>query len=195
MTSLVRIVTALLFAVSCAPAFAQFQPQVGQAGKDVIWVPTPPVLLEKMLDMAQVTPQDYVIDLGSGDGRNVIAAAKRGARALGVEYDRELLHLSRRNAADAGVAERARFVEGDMFEADLSAATVLALFLLPDNLQKLKPKFERLKPGSRIVSHYFAIPGVVPDKTVRTTSEEDEFERELLLYTVPLKRTAKKPAQ
>ena len=142
-----------------AATFAHAQPYVGQPGKDVVWVPTPQVLVEKMLDMAKVTPADYVMDLGSGDGRNIIAAAKRGARALGVEYDRELLHLARRNATEAGVAERARFVEGDMFEADISAATVLALFLLPNNLDKLKGKFERLKPGTRIVTNGFPIDG------------------------------------
>ena len=134
-------------------------PYVGQPGKDVVWVPTPPVLVEKMLDMAKVTSRDYVIDLGSGDGRNVIAAAKRGARALGVEYDRELLALARKNAIEAGVGERARFVEGDMFEADISGATVLALFLLPDNLQRLKPKFSRLPRGTRIVTNGFPIDG------------------------------------
>ena len=149
----------LLAALFSLPGLAQPGPYVGQPGKDVIWVPTPHVLVEKMLDMARVTPQDYVIDLGSGDGRNVIAAAKRGARALGVEYDRSLYQAAVRNAREAGVAERARFVEGDMFEADISAATVLALFLLPDNLQKLKPKFERMKPGTRIVTNGFPIDG------------------------------------
>ena len=135
------------------------EPYVGQPGKDVVWVPTPYTLVEKMLDMARVTPKDYVIDLGSGDGRNVIAAAKRGARALGVEYDRQLLEVARKNAADAGVADKARFVHGDKFEADISKATVLALFLLPDNLRKLKPKFEKLRPGTRIVTNGFEIDG------------------------------------
>ena len=122
-------------------------------------MPTPYTLVEKMLDMAHVTPRDYVIDLGSGDGRNIIAAAKRGARALGVEYDAQLVTISRRNAAAQGVADRARFVRADMFEADISEATVLALFLLPDNLERLKPKFERLKPGTRIVTNGFPIEG------------------------------------
>src|SRR5687768_17902840 len=126
-----RFLTAVFFMLPAVLAQAQPGPYVGQPGKDVVWVPTPPVLVEKMLDMAKVTSRDYVIDLGSGDGRNVIAAAKRGARALGVEYDRELVTISRRNAAAQGVADRARFVHGDMFEADISAATVLALFLLP----------------------------------------------------------------
>jgi hypothetical protein len=144
---------------SSAQTASTEEPYVGQPGKDVIWVPTPPSLVEKMLDMAGVTAQDYVMDLGSGDGRNIIAAAKRGARALGVEYDANLVQLSRRRAAAEGVAERARFVEGDMFEADISQATVLALFLLPDNLMQLKPKFERLRPGTRIVTNGYQITG------------------------------------
>ena len=138
------------------------EPYVGQPGKDVIWVPTPSVLVEKMLDMAKVTPKDFVIDLGSGDGRNIIAAAKRGARALGVEYDSNLVLLSRRRAEAEGVADRAKFVEGDMFEADISKATVLALFLLPDNLMKLKPKFDALRAGTRIVTNGYQISGWEP---------------------------------
>ena len=154
-----HFVAGLLALAFVSATLAQPGPYVGQPGKDVVWVPTPPVLVEKMLDMAKVTSRDYVIDLGSGDGRNVIAAAKRGARALGVEYDRELLALARKNAIEAGVGDRARFVEGDMFEADISGATVLALFLLPDNLQRLKPKFSRLPSGTRIVTNGFPIDG------------------------------------
>jgi SAM-dependent methyltransferase len=148
----------LATAAGAQPA-APAEPYIGQPGKDVIWVPTPPTLVEKMLDMAAVTANDYVVDLGSGDGRNVIAAAKRGARALGVEYDENLVRVSRRAAAAEGVAERASFVQGDMFEADISKATVLALFLLPDNLERLKPKFERLRPGTRIVNNGYQIAG------------------------------------
>jgi SAM-dependent methyltransferase len=157
----------------CAAATAQTEstPYVGQPGKDVVWVPTPYTLVEKMLDMARVTPKDYVIDLGSGDGRNVIAAARRGASALGVEYDRQLLEIARKNAADAGVAGKARFVHGDMFEADISKATVLALFLLPDNLRKLKPKFEKLRPGTRIVTNGFEIDGWKPVKVGRIETD------------------------
>src|SRR6476469_7423409 len=135
------------------------QPIEGQSGKDVVWVPTPQILVEKMLDMARVTPEDYVIDLGSGDGRNVIAAAKRGARALGVEYNPNMVDFSKRSAAIHGVGDRAAFVQGDMYEADISQATVLALFLLPENLRKLTPKFLRLKPGTRIVANHFGIEG------------------------------------
>jgi SAM-dependent methyltransferase len=158
----VRFLFLLLFAAS---AHAVEEPYVGQPGKDVVWVPTPEALVEKMLDMARVTPADYVIDLGSGDGRNVIAAARRGAQALGVEFDPGLVALARRNAAAAGVGDRARFIEGDMYEADISQATVLALFLLPENLQVLKPKFLALRPGTRIVVNGYEIPGWVPHET------------------------------
>lgn len=149
-----------------------FQPMPGQPGKDVVWVPTPYALVEKMLDMAGVTPKDYVMDLGSGDGRNIIAAAKRGARGLGVEFNPEMVALARRNAAKEGVTDKARFVQGDMFEADISQATVLALFLLPDNLRKLTPKFQQqLKPGTRLVMNGFPIPGWDPDATETATGE------------------------
>jgi len=144
-----------------AAALAQlpFQPYEGQPGKDVIWVPTPPGLVEKMLDLARVTAKDFVVDLGSGDGRNVIAAAKRGARALGVEYDPDLVKLSQRNAEAAGVADKAKFVQGDLFKADFSQATVLALFLLPANLDRLRDKFLQLPAGTRIVNNGYMIPG------------------------------------
>jgi SAM-dependent methyltransferase len=140
-----------------------FQPQVGQPGKDVVWVPTPEVLVERMLDLAKVGPSDIVVDLGSGDGRNVIAAAKRGARARGVEFNPNMVALSRRLAAQAGVSDRAQFIEGDMFTADFSDATVMALFLLPDNMLKLRDKFLALEPGSRIVANTFGIEGWEPD--------------------------------
>jgi len=148
-----------------------YEPIEGQAGKDVVWVPTPLVLVEKMLDMARVTPRDFVMDLGSGDGRNIIAAAKRGARALGVEYNPDMVELSRRNAAKEGVADKAQFVQGDMYEADLSQATVLALFLLTENLNRLAPKFLALKPGSRIVVNGFEIDDWKFDETGRAEGD------------------------
>lgn len=148
-----------------------FEPHVGQQGKDVIWVPTPQVLVEKMLDMANVTSNDFVMDLGSGDGRNVIAAAKRGARALGVEYNPDMVELSKRNAEKEGVADKAQFVRGDMFEADVSKATVLALFLLTDNLDRLSPKFLGMKPGTRIVSNGFEITGWAHEEMQRSEGD------------------------
>ena len=152
---------AALLVISANHLAAQtpFEPTVGQAGKDVVWVPTSPELLEKMLDMAGVRSTDVVVDLGSGDGRNVIASAKRGALARGVEYNAEMVTLSRRRAEEAGVSDRATFMEGDMYEADISDASVLALFLLPANLDKLAEKFLALKPGTRIVVNTFGVTG------------------------------------
>ena len=148
-----------------------FSPVEGQAGKDVVWVPTPHALVEKMLDLAKVTDKDFVMDLGSGDGRNIIAAAKRGARGLGVEWNQDMVELSRRTAEKEGVADKAQFAQGDMYEADISQATVLALFLLPENLERLKPKFLALKPGSRIVMNGFDIPDWKPDLTERAEGD------------------------
>ena len=162
-------VAALLHGCAALPqeSAGGFEPLPFLPGKDVVWVPTPPALVEKMLDLAGVTAADYVVDLGSGDGRNVIAAAKRGARALGVEYNPDLVALSRRKADAEGVSGKAQFVEGDMFEADLSRATVLALFLIPENLLRLKPNFMRLAPGTRIVSNGFEIPGWNVERAAR----------------------------
>jgi SAM-dependent methyltransferase len=165
----------------------QYEPQVGQAGKDVVWVPTSPELLEKMLDMAKVTPQDYVVDLGSGDGRNVIGAAKRGATARGFEYNPDMVELSRRLAREAGVADKATFVQGDMYEADFSKASVLALFLLPQNLEQLRDKMFALKPGSRIVMNTFAIPGWDADEREELASDSCQSWCTSLLYFVPAK--------
>jgi precorrin-6B methylase 2 len=151
---------AAALALVCGAAAAQaFEPHEGQPGKDVVWVPTPRALVERMLDLAGVTARDFVVDLGSGDGRLVIAAAKRGARALGVEYEPEMVALSRRNAAAEGVADKVKLVQGDMFEADFSQASVLTLFLLPANLRKLTPKFLQLAPGTRIVNNGYRIEG------------------------------------
>ena len=169
---IVRLVSLLLFplfSLSHVASLAQPAPVLGQPGKDVVWIPSPNDMVEKMLDMAKVTPDDLVVDLGSGDGRNVIAAAKRGARALGVEYDPGLVEVSRRNAAAAGVADRVTIVQGDMFEADISKASVLILFLIPDNLRKLAPKFRGLAPGTRIVSNTYEISGWHPEFSDRTT--------------------------
>jgi SAM-dependent methyltransferase len=149
----------LLGGAASAQQAKPYEPIMGQKGKDVVWIPSPPGMVELMLDVAKVTPRDFVVDLGSGDGRNVIAAAKRGARALGVEYNADLVELSKRNAAAAGVADKASFVHGDMFAADISQATALILFLIPQNLEKLAPKFIGLKPGTRIVSNTYEIGG------------------------------------
>jgi precorrin-6B methylase 2 len=142
-----------------------YEPAVFQAGKDVVWVPTPQVVVDKMLDLAKVTPADFVMDLGSGDGRTVITAARRGASALGVEYNPDMVALSIRNAAKNGVADRARFVKADLFETDFSKASVITMFLLPDINLKLRPKILDLKPGTRIVSNTFTMDDWEADAT------------------------------
>jgi SAM-dependent methyltransferase len=177
MTTSTAVGLPLLLAVSLASQVAQppppkpYEPVVGMPGRDAVWVPTSPGMVAKMLDMAKVTKADLVIDLGSGDGRMVIAAARRGARARGVEFTPELVEHSRRLAREAGVANRATFVQGDMYAADISDATVLALFLLPENLDKLKDKFLALKPGTRIVLNTYRISGWEPDVTETITGD------------------------
>ena len=184
-----------LIGLTAAGAFAQtatqdkpFQPVSGQAGKDVVWVPSPPDMVNKLMELGRVTPNDFVMDLGSGDGRNVIAAAKLGARALGVEYNPDMVTLSRKLAQEAGVGDKAQFVQADMYEYDISKATVMALFLLPVNMNKLAPKFFNLAPGSRIVANTFGIDGWEPDERV-TLSAASECESwcEALLWVVPAK--------
>ena len=173
----VRSLAALAFSLVSALAFAQaekaksFEPVSGQAGKDVVWVPTPQVLVDRMLDMAKVTPQDFVMDLGSGDGRTVIAAAKRGARAMGIEYNPDMVALSKQNAEHEGVAARATFVKADLFKTDFSRATVITMFLLPDINLKLRPTILALKPGTRVVSNTFSMAEWKADETATLEPE------------------------
>src|SRR4051812_23615633 len=160
-------------AVTLAPAHAQsapgtkdYTPSVGQEGKDVIWVPTPQSLVERMLTMAGTKPTDYVIDLGSGDGRTVITAAKKfGATAVGIEYNPEMVELSKRNAEKEGVAGKAQFIRGDIFATDFTKATVLTMYLLPSLNLKLRPTILNLKPGTRVVSHAFTMDEWQADQT------------------------------
>ena len=164
--SLLALCLALFLACGLAQAqpAKEYEPSVGQEGKDVVWVPTPQALVDKMLDMAKVTPKDYVIDLGSGDGRTVITAAKRGSKALGIEYNPEMVELSKRNAAKEGVSDKANFVKADLFESDFSQAQVITMFLLPSINIKLRPKILDLKPGTRIVSNSFDMEDWKPDE-------------------------------
>jgi hypothetical protein len=141
-------------------------PQRGQAGKDVVWVPTPQELVDTMLGMAKVTSADYIIDLGSGDGRTVITAAKRGATALGIEYNPDMVEFARRAAIEAGVSAKATFKQADIFESDFSKATVITLFLLTDLNLRLRPIILDMKPGTRIVSNTFDMGDWKPDQTV-----------------------------
>jgi hypothetical protein len=173
--SSIALITALFVgAIGAGAASAQqtqtqtqtpFEPQVGQAGKDVVWVPTDQALVEKMLDIAKVTPQDFLMDLGSGDGRTVITAAKRGLNAQGVEYNPDMVELSNRNAAAAGVSGKAKFVKADLFETDFSKAQVVTMFLLPSINMRLRPQILKMRPGTRIVSNTFTMEDWQPDQS------------------------------
>ena len=195
LTRVLALVLCLGLVPLAAPATAQqgqqakptekpYQPEVGQAGKDVVWVPTSEALVQRMLDMAKVTPKDFVIDLGSGDGRTVIAAARRGARALGIEYNPDMVELSKKNAEAAGVGERASFQKADLFETDFSKASVITMFLLPSINMKLRPTLLKLRPGTRIVSNTFTMEDWEPDETA-TVSEGCTSWCNALLWIVP----------
>lgn len=151
---------------------AVYKPEVGQAGKDVVWVPTPQALVDAMLDMAGLTADDYLIDLGSGDGRMVISAAKRGARAHGIEYNPDMVAISRRAAESEGVTDRATFAQGDIFESDFSDATVISLFLLPDLNLRLRPLILDMAPGTRVVSNSFDMGDWEPDDKVHVRESD-----------------------
>ena len=176
--------------IACAQAQpakpGAYEPQVGQEGKDVVWVPTPQALVDKMLDMAKVTPKDFVMDLGSGDGRTVITAAKRGVRALGIEYNPEMVELSKRNAEKEGVTTRAEFKKADLFETDFSQATVVTMFLLPEINLRLRPKILDMRPGTRVVSNTFTMGEWEADETSQVP-EGSGYYRTALLWIVPAK--------
>lgn len=154
-----------------AAASKEFTPEVGQAGKDVVWVPTPQTLVNKLLDMTKLTPKDILYDLGSGDGRTVITAAKRGARAYGIEYNPDMVELSKRNAAIEGVSDKATFEKADIFESDFSKATVITLFLLPSLNMKLRPTLLNMKPGTRVAANSFDMGDWKPDQTARVEGD------------------------
>jgi methyltransferase family protein len=186
-----RLLLTFVLAVVAVGASAQtqtakpFEPQSGQPGKDVVWVPTPQPLVDMMLDLAKVTAQDYVIDLGSGDGRTVITAAKRGATAHGIEYNPDMVALSQRNATAQGVTSKATFAKADLFESDFSKATVITMFLLPSINMQLRPKILDMKPGTRIVSNAFDMEDWQPDET-GTTPNCNQWCK-AMLWIVPAK--------
>ena len=184
------IAAIILFLAWMGGALAQpatnFEPRVGQSGKDVIWVPTPQALVDQMLRMAKVTADDYVVDLGSGDGRTVITAARLGAKTLGVEYNPDMVEVSRANAAKDGIGEKAKFIQGDIFATDFSDATVVTMFLLPSLNLKLRPKLLEMKPGTRLVSNTFNMGDWKPDETANVTQDCTSYCR-ALLWIVPAK--------
>lgn len=178
--SLLAIATAAAFfaASSVAQDFPKYgdevyQPQYGQSGKDVIWIPTPDSLVTRMLQAAKVTDKDLVYDLGAGDGKIAIAAAKQfGARAVGIEYNPDMAALGRRNAQRAGVGEKVTIINGDIFKEDFSKATVITLYLLPTLNMQLRPTILKMKPGTRIVAHAFHMGDWEPDEAFQADGRE-----------------------
>jgi len=172
----VMVLLSVLPSIALAqPAKKEYEPSVGQSGKDVVWVPTPQALVDRMLDMAKLTPADIHYDLGSGDGRTVITAAKRGVRANGIEYNPDMVELARRNAQKEGVADKAIFTRGDIFTAEsikaYTQANVITLFLLPDLNVKLRPTLLDMKPGTRVVSNSFTMGDWKEDEKISAGGE------------------------
>jgi hypothetical protein len=174
------VIAATALATAAIAQKKDFQPYVGQQGKDVVWVPTPDEVVERMLNMAQTKPDDYVIDLGAGDGKIAIAAAKKfGARSLGIEYNPEMAAYAQRNAKAAGVLGRAQIVQGDIFATDFTQATVLTMYLLPSLNMRLRPQILALRPGTRVVAHAFNMEDWEPDEV------SDVDGRRTFLWVVP----------
>ncbi|MGD0896280.1 MAG: methyltransferase domain-containing protein [Thermoguttaceae bacterium] len=172
-------------------------PPARESGKaDVVYVPTPNDVVAKMLELARVAKDDVVYDLGCGDGRIVVLAAKKyGCKGVGYDIDPQRIKECRANAEKYQVTDLVRFEQKDIFTLDLSKASVVTLYLLPDLNVRLIPQLEKLKPGSRIVSHDFSMKGhVKPDKVVTVQSKEDNVEHTLYLWTAPLKKV-KTPAE
>ena len=187
----IKLILPLLFlTVSLFPQAGgsqkSYQPEPGQEGKDVRWFPTPQTLIDKMLDMAKITPADYLIDLGSGEGRVVISAAKRGLHATGIEYNHDLVELSRKNAEKEGVSNRTKFIEADLFGYDFSKATVITIFLLPEINLRLRPKLLNMKPGTRIISTTFTMQDWQQDDMVKIADNASQWTT-AYLWIVPEK--------
>ena len=172
---------ALLLLQACSSLPTEiYAPKLGQMGKDVMWLPTRDELVTQMLAAARVTPEDEVVDLGAGDGKIPIAAARQfGARAWGIEYNKDLAALAQRNAQRAGVADRVRIVHGDIFKEDFSKASVVTLYLLEELNAQLRPTILKMRPGTRVVSNSFSMGDWEPDQVIRVGSHTG------YLWTVP----------
>lgn len=152
---------------STTSAPAEYKPQVGQEGKDVIWVPTPEGLIDKMLAAAKVNDKDILFDLGAGDGIIAITAARKyGAKSVGIEYNPDMAQFARRKVAEAGLTDKVKIITGDIFQEDFSSATVVTLYLMPHLNMKLRPILLKMKPGTRVVSNTFTMGDWEPDETV-----------------------------
>lgn len=185
-TSLILILIPVLLLSQEKTGNFVYEPEVGQEGKDVVWVPTPQALVDKMLEIAKVTSSDFLIDLGSGDGRTVITAAKRGIKAIGIEYNPDMVELSKKSAVEAGVTDKAEFLKTDLFEYDFSKATVITMFLLPDINLRLRPKLLEMKPGTRIVTNTFTMEEWQWDESANSGDESTNWNT-CYLWIVPAK--------
>jgi hypothetical protein len=166
--SICLLVTSCLLVLSFSAVYAEsdYTPMRGQSGKDVIWVPTAAELVEKMLSMAKVTPEDRVFDLGAGDGIIAITAAQKfNAMAVGIEYNPKMAEYARKRVREAGVQDKVRIITGDIFQEDFSTATVVTMYLLPHLNLKLRPTILMMKPGTRIVAHAFDMGEWQPDES------------------------------
>ena len=181
---------ALLVVLAVRPAVVS-QEKKAERTPDVIYVPTPQDVVDKMLEVAKVTKDDIVYDLGCGDGRIVVSAAKKGAKAWGYDIDPVRVKESLENVKKAKVEDLAKIEQKDIFTLDLSNANVITLYLLPSLNVKLIPQLEKLKPGSRIVSHNFDMEGVKPDQIVKVKPKDSEIEHTVYLWTTPLKKEKK----
>lgn len=158
-----------------------YKPQVGQSGKDVVWVPTPDEVVQRMLRMAKVTPQDTVYDLGAGDGKIAIAAGKIGATSVGIEYNPDMAKLAQCYVQAENLAGKTRIIQGDVFKEDFSKASVVTMYLLPELNLRLRPTILNMKPGTRVTSHQFTMGDWEPDETA-----EVDY-RTAYLWIVPAK--------
>ena len=170
------LISGMNFAYSTTPAAPSYTPVQGQAGKDVIWIPTPEVLIDKMLTAAKVTDKDKVFDLGAGDGIIAITAARKyGAQSVGLEFNPEMAQFARRKVAEAGMTDKVKIITGDIFQEDFSSATVVTLYLMPHLNMKLRPTLLKMKPGTRVVSHAFTMGDWEPDETMSSNYAQGYF--------------------
>lgn len=170
------LISGMNFAYATTPAAPSYTPVQGQAGKDVIWIPTPEGLIDKMLTAAKVTDKDKLFDLGAGDGIIAITAARKyGAQSVGIEYNPDMAEFARRKVAEAGMNDKVRIITGDIFQEDFSSATVVTLYLMPHLNMKLRPTLLKMKPGTRVVSHAFTMGDWEPDETMSFNHTQGYF--------------------
>ncbi|MFQ5733972.1 MAG: methyltransferase domain-containing protein [Planctomycetaceae bacterium] len=189
---LILSVSGLLLSGATARTIATADAADKKKTPDVVYVPTPNDVVGRMLKVAKVKKGDVVYDLGCGDGRIVVAAAKKyGCKGIGFDIDPQRLKESNANVKKAGVGKLVKIMDKDIFKTDLSKASVITLYLLPSLNRRLIPQLNKMKPGSRIVSHEYGMRGIKPDKVIHMKSREDNAEHTIYLWTIPLKKEKK----